>query len=102
MACHHGRWCDRHIVAHMRASDDCRPLMGEAMLRLMRQGFKPMIELADSLRPIAIEVIETCRRLYHEFAESMGDMYDEAGRPYGDDEAEMWKWVGEQVDTPWH
>lgn len=51
------------------------------MLYLIREGFKPMIELADSLQPIAIEVVETFRCLYDEFAEPMNDMYDEAGRP---------------------
>jgi hypothetical protein len=100
MGCHHGRWCGQHTLAHMGSSDDCRPLMSESMLRLMREGFKPMIELADAFSPVTIAVVDLCRRVYDDFAEAMSNMYENAGRPYGDDEPDMWRWIREQFDTP--
>ncbi len=99
MSCHHGRWCDAHLLEHLNSDDECRLILGEAMFKLITKGLKPLLDLEAEIFPATMPIIAIAKETYQNVLAEVRPSYEDAGAPYGMDDDAIWRWVGEQYQS---
>ncbi len=102
MECPHGAWCAAHTTRHMHQDDNCRAIMGTAIIALFTDVFAPTLKLGDEIFPIRMSYIETTRRTYEHFYLPFKESYEDAGAPYGATDEGLWRWMEEQFEETSH
>ena len=102
MECPHGRWCGAHITPHMDQDENCRVIMGKALIAVLTSALEPALKLADEIFPIKVVYLEAARHTYEHFYLPFKESYAEAGAPYGDTDHGLWRWMEEKFEETSH
>lgn len=104
LACEHGYWCIGHVTAHRYNDEECRVLLGRAIVTTLK-ALKPLAALQENLLPAKCVLADLVSALvdsaiYKNYLPIMRLEYEEAGAPYGLNDEGVWRWAEEQFELP--